>query len=187
MRIVVGLSGGSGSIYTLALLQILRAQGIETHLVASEMGVKVAFHECGLTEAELREMCDVWHENRNMGATIASGSFKVDGMAVVPCSMKTLASIACGYADSLLTRAADVCIKERRRLVLLVREMPFSSIHLENMLRLSNQGVIILPACPAFYNHPKDLSDIVSFVTGKVMDQLSIENQAYRRWEGEFE
>ncbi len=186
MKICVGLSGGSGAIYTLALLQMLRGMDIETHLVASEMGLKVAQHECGVTEDELRGMCDVWHENKNLGATLASGSFKTDGMVVAPCSMKTLSSVANGYSDGLLTRAADVCIKERRRLVLLVREMPYSSIHLENMLRLSNQGVVILPASPGFYNHPKELSDIVAFVAGKMLDALGIENQSYARWEGDF-
>ena len=187
MQIIVGLSGGSGAIYTLALLQMLRAAGVTTHLVASEMGVKVAHHECGVDVAELKAMCDVWHDNGNLGATIASGSFKTDGMVVTPCSMKTLAALAGGLSDSLLTRAADVCIKERRRLVLLVREMPYSSIHLENMLRLSDRGVVILPASPGFYHHPEDLSDIVAFVAGKMMDQLGVENTAYRRWEGEFE
>ncbi len=186
MRIVVGLSGASGSIYTLALLQMLKTQGIETHLVASEMGLKVTEHECAVTEEDLQGMCDVYHSNQNLGATIASGSFKTDGMAIIPCSMKTLSAIAAGYADGLLTRAADVCIKERRPLVLVVREMPFSSTHLENMLRLSNKGVVILPACPGFYNHPEDLSDIVAFVAGKTMDQLGIENENYRRWDGDF-
>ncbi len=185
-RIVVGLSGGSGSIYTLALLRLCRNLDVETHLVASEMGLRVTEHECGIDEEELRGMCDVWYDNDNLGATIASGSYYTDGMVIAPCSMKTLAAVAAGYADGLLTRAADVCIKEHRKLVLLVREMPYSSIHLENMLRLSNKGVIILPASPGFYNHPEDLSDIVAFVAGKILDQLGIENNAYQRWGGDF-
>ncbi len=186
MRIILGITGGSGSIYALAALRLLKNLGVETHVVASDMGLAVLEHECGVDEAELRGYCDVYHDNHNLGATIASGSFKTDGMAVAPCSMRTLAAIAGGYSDGLLTRAADVCIKERRRLVLLVREMPFSSVHLENMLKLSNKGVTILPACPGFYNHPQDLSDIVEFVAGKTLDQLGIENEAYERWKGEF-
>lgn len=185
-RIIVGLSGGSGSIYTLAFLKLCRGLDVETHLVASDMGLRVTEHECGVDADELRGMCDVWHDNDNLGATIASGSFHTDGMVITPCSMKTLAAVAGGYADGLLTRAADVCIKEHRKLVLLVREMPYSSIHLENMLRLSNKGVVILPASPGFYNHPEDLSDIVAFVAGKMLDQLGIENTVYRRWEGDF-
>lgn len=185
MRITVGLSGGSGAIYTLALLQYLKELGIESNLVASEMGLQVMAHECGVEEAELRGLCDVYHENKNLGATIASGSYRTDGMAVVPCSMKTLAGIACGYSDTLLTRAADVCIKEGRRLVLVVRETPFSPIHLENMLKLSRLGVVILPACPAFYNHPRTLSDTVNFMAGKILDQLRIEHDSYKRWDGD--
>ena len=186
MRILVGISGGSGSIYALALLQFLQQLGVESHVVASHMGLRVLEHECGVTEEELRGYCDVYHENDNLAASVASGSYGLNGMAVAPCSMKSLADIAAGHSGNLLTRAADVCIKERRRLVLLVREMPYSSIHLENMLRLSNQGVVILPASPAFYNHPQDVSDMVSFVAGKLLDQLGIENDAYRRWKGEF-
>lgn len=185
MKIIVGISGGSGAIYALAFLQQLQALGAESHLVVSNMGLKVLQHECGLTEQELQGMCSVYHHNDNLAATIASGSVKTQGMVVAPCSMNTLASIAMGHSHSLLTRAADVCIKERRKLVLLVREMPYSSIHLENMLKLANQGVTILPASPGFYQHPKDLADLVGFVAGKMLDQLGIENECYARWEGD--
>ena len=164
MKIAVGLSGGSGAIYALALLQYLGELGAERHLVASRMGLKVLEHECGVTEEELKGYCE---------------------FSVVPCSMKTLAGVAGGYSDTLLGRAADVCIKERRRLVLVVRETPLSPIHLENMLKLSRMGVIILPACPAFYNHPRDLSDMVQFMAGKILDQLGISHQVYKRWNGE--
>lgn len=186
MRITVGISGGSGAIYALALLRALRDLGIETHLVTSTMGERVMEHECGVTPEELRGYADVWHDNANLGATIASGSFHADGMAVVPCSMKTLAAIAHGYSDNLLTRAADVNLKERRRLVLVPREMPFSPLHLENMLKLANMGAVMLPPCPAFYNHPQDLADIVQFVAGKILDQLGIEHSLYTRWNGDF-
>ena len=186
MKIAVGLSGGSGAIYTLALLNYLGELGVERHLVASRMGLKVMEHECGVDEAELRRCCEVYHDNENLGAVLASGSARLDGMAVVPCSMKTLAGIACGYSDTLLTRAADVCIKERRRLVLVVRETPLSPIHLENMLKLSQMGVTILPASPGFYNHPRELSDIVRFMAGKILDQLGLAHDVYQRWKGEM-
>lgn len=185
MKIAVGLTGGSGAIYTLALLQYLGTLGIERHLVASELGLRVMEHECGVGTAELETYCEVFHDNRDLGATLASGSFRIDGMAVVPCSMKTLAGVASGYSDTLLTRAADVCLKERRKLVLVVRETPFSPIHLENMLKLARLGVVILPACPAFYNHPRDLGDMVTFMAGKILDQLGIEHEVYERWNGE--
>lgn len=187
MKIAVGLSGGSGAIYTLALLQYLGGLGAERHLVSTQMGLKVMEHECGVTEQELRGYCDYYHDNQNLGAVLASGSAQLDGMAVVPCSMKTLAGIAGGYSDSLLTRAADVCIKERRRLVLAVRETPLSPIHLENMLKLARMGVVILPACPGFYSHPRELGDIVRFMAGKLLDQLGIANEVYPRWSGEDE
>ncbi len=186
MKIAVGLSGGSGAIYTLALLQYLQELGVERHLVASEMGLAVMEHECGVTKEELRAYCEVFHDNRNLGATLASGSAPLDGMVVVPCSMKTLAGISCGYSESLLLRAADVCIKERRKLVLVTRETPLSPIHLENMLRLSKLGVVILPASPAFYNHPQNLGDMVQFMAGKILDQLGISHNVYRRWNGEM-
>ena len=185
MKIAVGLTGGSGAIYALALLQYLGELGAERHLVASRMGLKVMEHECGVTVEELRGYCEVFHDNGHLGAVLASGSAGLDGMAVVPCSMKTLAAIAGGYSDSLLTRTADVCIKERRRLVLAVRETPLSPVHLENMLKLSRLGVVILPACPGFYNHPRDLGDVVRFMAGKVLDQLGLEHEVYQRWNGE--
>lgn len=185
MRITVGITGGSGSIYALALLKLLRSLNVETHLVVSTMGEKVTKHECGVSIEELKEYCDVFYENDNIGAAIASGSFKSDGMVIVPCSMKTLSSVANGYSETLLTRAADVCIKEQRRLLMVVREMPLSPIHLENMLKLSKMGVVIMPASPAFYTHPQDISDMVKFVAGRVLDQLKIEHEIMERWNGE--
>jgi 4-hydroxy-3-polyprenylbenzoate decarboxylase len=185
VKIVVGVTGGSGAIYALALLRFLRDLGVESHLVVSDSGARVVEHECGVPLQELRESCDVFHENDNIGATIASGSYRVDGMAVVPCSMKTLSAVANGYSASLLARAADVCLKERRPLVMVVRETPYSVVHLENMLRLSRAGAVILPASPAFYNHPRSLADIVGFMAGKILDQLGIEHEGYQRWNGE--
>lgn len=185
MRIAVGISGGSGAIYALALLQYLGQLGVERHVVVSHMGGRVMHHECGLEPAELRDYCEVLHDNENLGATIASGSFPCDGMAVVPCSMKTMATVAGGCSDTLLGRAADVCLKEQRRLVLVVREMPYSLIHLENMTRAARAGAVILPASPAFYNHPKSLEDIVAFTAGKILDQLRVPNEVYKRWDGD--
>jgi 4-hydroxy-3-polyprenylbenzoate decarboxylase len=187
MRIIVGVTGGSGAIYALALLRFLRKLNVESHLVVSDMGARVMEHECGAELAELRELCDVFHPNDNLAASVASGSFQTDGMVVVPCSMKTLSAVANGYSASLLLRAADVCLKERRALVMVVREMPYSVIHLENMLKLARIGVAVLPASPAFYNHPQNLGDIVNFVVGKILDQLKIEHEIYTRWNGECE
>ncbi|MDR0621734.1 MAG: UbiX family flavin prenyltransferase [Deltaproteobacteria bacterium] len=185
MRIAVGITGGSGAIYGLALLKALAALGHESHLVVSEMGAKVMLHECGVGLEDLRGYAHKAYENGDLAASLASGSYPIDGMAIVPCSMKTLSLIASGASNSLLARAADVAIKERRTLVVVPREMPFSPIHLENMLKLSRLGVIALPPCPAFYHHPQDLSDLVMFVVGKILDQLRIEHNLYQRWQGE--
>jgi 4-hydroxy-3-polyprenylbenzoate decarboxylase len=182
MRIIVGISGGSGAIYALGILEALRELNIETHLVVSNMGEYVINHECGVTLDELKEMANYYYENHDLAAKISSGSFKTDGMIIVPCSMKTLAGITMGYSDSLLTRAADVCIKDKRNLVILPRETPLSSIHLENMLKLSNLGVTIMPPTPGFYNHPQDLSDIVTSIVGRSLDQLGIEHNLLHRW-----
>lgn len=182
MKIIVGISGGSGAIYALGILRALKDLDIETHLVISTMGEYVVKHECDVNLDELIEMADYYHENYNLAAPIASGSFKTDGMIIVPCSMKTLSAITYGYSDSLLTRAADVCIKDKRRLVVLPRETPLSSIHLENMLKLSNLGVTIMPPTPGFYNHPQDLNDIVTSIVGRSLDQLGIEHNLLKRW-----
>ncbi len=182
MNIIVGISGGSGAIYAVALLKYLREFGVTTHLVASKMGANVMEQECGVSLAELEGMADYFYDNDNFNAPIASGSAKMDGMVVAPCSMKTLASIANGIADSLLTRAADVTIKEQRKLVLLAREMPLSQIHLENMLSLAKQGVVIMPPAPPFYQHPETISDLVAEVVGRTMDQLGVPNDLVRRW-----
>ncbi|RKD31658.1 UbiX family flavin prenyltransferase [Thermohalobacter berrensis] len=182
MRITVGISGGSGAIYGVGLLKVLNELGIETHLVVSDMGEYVVEHECGIKLDELKELATYFHDNRNLAAPIASGSFKTDGMVIIPCSMKTLASIANGITDNLLTRAADVTIKERRRLVLVPRETPLSVIHLENMLKLAKAGVVVLPAAPGFYNHPQTIGDIVSIIVGRTLDQLGIEHNLMKRW-----
>lgn len=185
MKIVVGVSGGSGSIYAISLLKALKELGIETHLVVSSMGEYVTEHETGIKLEELKAMATHYHDNKNFAASIASGSFKVDGMVVLPCSMKTLSSVANGFSDNLLTRACDVSIKEGRKLILVPRETPLSPIHLENMLKLSRMGVVIFPPSPGFYNHPETLEDIVINLTGRVLDMLSIDNNLVNRWKGQ--
>lgn len=184
MRLIVGVTGGSGAIYAVALLKILQELNIETHLVVSKTGARVVEHECGVTLEELKNMATYYHDQDNVGASIASGSFKTDGMIIVPCSMKTVASITHGFSESLVTRAADVIIKEKRKLVLIPRETPLSPIHLENMLKLSNMGVTIMPASPEFYSHPQSISDIVSSIVGRALDQFDIEHNLLKRWEG---
>lgn len=184
MKVVVGVSGGSGSIYAISLLKALKELNIETHLVVSTMGEYVTEHECGVSLEELKSMATYYHDNKNLAAPIASGSFKVDKMIVIPCSMKTLSSVAHGYSDSLLSRACDVTIKEGRKLILVPRETPLSPIHLENMLKLSKIGVTIFPLSPGFYNHPQTIEDIVINMTGRLLDALGIDNDLVNRWKG---
>lgn len=181
-RIIVGVTGGSCAIYGIGLLKVLQQSDIETHLVISTMGEYVVNHECGMNLEELKNLATVYYENTNLAAPIASGSFKTDGMIIIPCSMRTLAAVAHGISDTLLTRAADVVIKEGRRLVVVPRETPFSVIHLENMLKLAKLGVRILPASPGFYHQPHSIEDIVSIMVGKALDQLEIEHNLYKRW-----
>lgn len=184
MKIVVGISGGSGSIYAIALLKALKELNVETHLVVSTMGEYVTEHECGVNLEELKSLATYYHDNKNFAAPISSGSFKVDKMIVLPCSMKTLSSVAYGFSDSLIARACDVTLKENRKLILVPRETPLSSIHLENMLKLSRMGVTIFPLSPGFYNHPETIEDIVFNMTGRLLDALGIDNSLVKRWDG---
>lgn len=182
MKIVVGITGGSCAIYGVGLLKVLQALDIETHLVVSTMGEYVVKHECGMELEELKELASFYYDNRNLAASISSGSFKTDGMIIVPCSMRTLAAVAHGISDNLLTRAADVTIKEGRKLVIVPRETPLSVIHLENMLKLAKLGVKILPASPGFYHHPETIEDIVSIMVGRTLDQMGIDHSLLKRW-----
>ena len=184
MKVVVGVSGGSGAIYGVALLKILREFNIETHLVVSTMGEYVTNHECGVDLEQLKGLATYYHDNKNLAAPIASGSFKTDAMVIVPCSMKSVAAVANGMSDNLLTRAADVTIKENRKLIVVPRETPLSQIHLENMLKLSKIGVTVMPPSPGFYNHPQDIGDIVSGIVARILDQLGIEHNLIERWNG---
>jgi len=174
MKIVVGISGGSGAIYGISVLKALKELGVENPFGGNDNGEQVAKQECGVTLEEFKSLATYYHDNKNFFAPIASGSYKVDGMVVVPCSMKTLSAVANGYSDSLLTRACDVTIKERRRLVLVTRETPLSPVHLENMLKLSRMGVTIFPPAPGFYSNPKTIEEMVIQITGRILDQLGI-------------
>lgn len=185
MKVVVGISGGSGAIYGVSLLKALKELGIETHLVVSTMGEYVTEHECGVSLEQLKGLATYYHDNKNFAAPIASGSFKVDKTIIVPCSMKTLSGIANGFSDSLLSRACDVAIKERRPLIIVPRETPLSPIHLENMLKLANMGITIFPPSPGFYNHPETIEDIVLNMTGRLLDMLGIDNDLVSRWKGQ--
>ncbi len=183
MRIVVGMTGGSCTLYGVGLLKALEQLNIETHLIVSRMGEQVLNHECGLSLKELQAMATRSYDITDLGAAVSSGSFKTDGMVVIPCSMNTLAAVAGGVSSNLIQRAADVTIKERRRLVLVPREMPLSPIHLENMLKLSRLGVTIMPASPGFYHKPQTIGDLVEIMVGRTLDQLGIEGNLFKRWE----
>lgn len=182
-RLVVGVSGASGSLLALDVLRELRRLGgWETHVVVSESALLTLRHELPDCEDELRSLADFCHANDRMCAPIASGSFKTAGMVVVPCSMKTLAGINSGYSENLLLRAADVTLKERRPLVLAVRETPLSPIHLRNMTELSAIGAVIMPPMMTFYSRPESIQDMVRHFTGKILDCFGIEADCYRRW-----
>jgi len=186
-RIIVGISGSSSPIYGIQTLKALSAMpGIETHLVLSEgahLSIKYEAPEWQIPDIEA--MADIVHDPRNMAAAISSGSFKTDGMVIVPCSMKTLAALAHSYNSDLIVRAADVCLKERRRLVVVARETPLHRGHLLNMLAVTDMGGVILPPIPGFYTQPKSISDIVNHTVGKVLDLLGVENDEFKRWTGE--
>jgi 4-hydroxy-3-polyprenylbenzoate decarboxylase/2,5-furandicarboxylate decarboxylase 2 len=185
-RLVVAITGASGAVYGVRMLQALAAlDGWQTHLVCSPSGLLTAHHELGLQRPQLEAMADVVHNVRDIGATIASGSFRCDGMVVAPCSMRTLAAIATGLADNLVTRAADVMLKERRRLVLLARETPFHLVHLRNMTTVTEMGAIVLPPVPAFYTHPRSVDDIVDHTVGRVLDLFDVPHDGLvDRWPG---
>lgn len=183
-RMIVGISGASGAIYGLRCLQVLRELGVETHLVISKSGVLTIEQELKIPVAEVRALADHVHAPGNIGATCASGSFQTLGMIVAPCSMRSLAEIATGVTSSLLTRAAEVVLKERRRLVLLAREAPLTNTHLRNMLSVSEMGGIIMPPVPAFYTHPASLDEMVDHTVGRALDLFGLETGRVRRWAG---
>lgn len=189
-RYIVGITGASGSIYGVRLMEELLKRNHEIHLVLTNNGEKVLSYELRKDLKSIIEELKIFneklliHDINNLFAPIASGSFKVDGMVIIPCSMSTLAEVSSGVSKNLLGRAADVCIKEKRNLILVPRETPLSPIHLRNMLYLSEIGVKILPAMPGFYHHPESIDDIVNSIVGRVLDGLGIENTLYSKWCG---
>ena len=185
MRLVVAITGASGVVYGIRMLEVLKELGVETHLIMSEWGAKNIKIETDKPADYVRSLATKCYEDDNMAAPMSSGSFKTDGMAIVPCSMKTLASIANAFDDSLVSRAAGVCIKEQRKLVLVPREAPLSKIHLDNMCKLADSGAVILPAMPGFYHRPKTMDDLIDHVVGKVLDQFNIDHGLFRRWGGQ--
>jgi flavin prenyltransferase len=183
-RLIVAITGATGTIFGVRLLRMLRDSGIETHLVLSKWGARTLVHETPHTVEEVHRLASHVYPPTDQTAPISSGSFTTMGMIVVPCSMRTLAAIAHGLADNLIHRAADVVLKERRRLVLVVREAPFSAIHLENMLALTRMGAVICPPTPAFYTRPRTLDDLVDYTVARLLDQVDIHVATDKRWAG---
>jgi 4-hydroxy-3-polyprenylbenzoate decarboxylase len=180
-KVIVGITGSSGSILGIRMLEALKAAGVETHLVMSEFAEKVVEHETDYKADDVKKLAAKVYESRDFFAPIASGSFRTDGMIVIPCSMKTLGGIASGYTNNLLLRAADVTLKEKRKLVLVTRETPLNLIHLKNMERVTLAGAVVLPPMLTFYSKPKGIDDMVRYVIGKALDQFGIEFD-YKRW-----
>lgn len=185
MRLIVGMTGATGAVFGVRLLEALAGlPDVETHLVLSRWARTTIELETSRSVAEVSALADVTHRPDDVGATISSGSFRTDGMVIVPCSMKTLAGIRAGCADGLLGRAADVVLKERRPLVLVPRETPLSEIHLENMLALARKGVQMVPPMPAFYHHPQSVDDLVGHLTARILDQFGLSVPDAKRWDG---
>ncbi len=184
MDLIVGISGATGSIYGIRLLQLLRAKGVNTHLIITATSRKIIVEETAYKVEEVEALASAVYDEGDLEAPISSGSFRTGGMVIVPCSMKTLSGIAHSYNANLLIRAADVTLKERRRLILVVRETPLHSGHLELMLKASHLGAVILPPMPAFYGRPRTIEDLVDHTVGKVLDLLGMDHHLYKRWGG---
>jgi 4-hydroxy-3-polyprenylbenzoate decarboxylase len=182
MRLVVGITGSTGIIYGIKMLESLKRLKIEIHLIMSEWAKKCLVLETKYDLKYVKSLAGGYSDDSNMAASVSSGTYKTDGMIVIPCSMKTLSAIANGYDETLVARAAGVTIKESRKLVLVTRETPFSSIHLENMLKLARIGVVILPPIPGFYNKPKTIDDLVNHTIGKCLDQFDMDHKLFKRW-----
>ena len=183
--IIIAITGASGVIYGVELLKALKQLKIETGLLISNPAKIVIEYELEESVEEIKSLADHYFESEEIDSSVNSGSFKFDSAVIIPCSMKTVSAIANGYASNSITRLADVALKERRTLVLVPRETPLRDVHLENMLRISKEGGIILPAMPAFYHDPKDISDMTNFIVGKVLDVLKIDKDMFKRWEKE--
>jgi 4-hydroxy-3-polyprenylbenzoate decarboxylase len=185
-RLVIGMTGATGAVFGVRLLEVLADSDVETHLVISKWAQRTIEHETSKTLEAVCGLATAVHGPGNMGARISSGSFHTDGMVVVPCSMRTVAAIAHGQGDHLVHRAADVILKERRKLVLVARETPLNDIHLENLLKLSRMGVTVLPPMPAFYNFPETLDDMVNHIVMRILDQFDISLDLFKRWDGQM-
>jgi len=185
-RLVIAITGASGAVYGIRMLELLsQVDDWESHLVISPSGLMTATHELELDRAQIEGLADVVHNVRDIGASIASGSFQCNGMVIAPCSMRTLAAVAHGLSDNLITRAADVMLKERRRLVLVARETPLNLAHLRNMVAVTELGAIVAPPVPAFYNQPSAIDDIVNHTVGRILDLFEVEHSGLlQRWEG---
>ena len=184
-RMIVGMTGATGAVFGVELLRRLRqCSDVQTHLVLSRWARATLNLETGLSAGDVAGLADVVYSWDDQAAAISSGSYRVEGMVIVPCSMKTLAGIRTGYADGLIARAADVTLKERRRLVLVPRETPLSEVHLDNMLALARMGASIVPPMPAFYNHPASIDDLVDHIVTRILDQFDIESPGAKRWTG---
>lgn len=185
MKIVIGITGATGTIYAVKLLEALKdMEHIDTHLIMSTWAIKNLEIETDYSLDYVKSLVTIVHDNQNLGASISSGSFLTDGMIILPCSMKTLSSIANGYDDNLISRAANVMIKENRKLILCPRETPLSVIHLENMLKLSRLGVKMIPPMPAFYSKPESIEDIINHTVMKILDQFGVDYDKCKRWRG---
>ena len=184
MKIIVGITGATGTIIGVRTLQLLKESGVETHLVISKWGARTLLHETPFDLDHVKSLATTAYGESDQGAAISSGSFVTGGMIAAPCSARTLAAIAHGQGDNLIHRAADVILKERRKLVLMVRESPLNDIHLENMLKLSRMGVVIIPPLPAFYNHPQSIDDMVSHIVMRALDQFGLHTDVVTRWDG---
>jgi polyprenyl P-hydroxybenzoate/phenylacrylic acid decarboxylase-like protein len=184
-RLIVAMTGATGSIYGLRILEALRRKGgWETHLIVSDAGMLNAWQEYRLARKDITKLADVVHSVRDVGATISSGSFITAGMVIAPCSMKTLAAVANGFSDNLISRAADVVLKERRRLVLITREAPLNLAHIRNMASVTEMGGVIFPPVPAFYSRAKTIDDLVNHTVGRVLDLFGVEHAGIQRWQG---
>lgn len=185
-KTIVAITGATGVIYGVNLAQMLHSSGCEVHMVVSNWGAQTLSHEMGLTVENLKRFAFRVYNSKDMSAEISSGSYPIDNMVIAPCSMASLAAIATGVGTNLIHRAADVILKERKKLVLIPREAPLSQIHLKNMLDLTNMGVCIMPPVPAFYNHPKTVDDIVNHTLHRVLDQIGIQHPSAQRWDGKM-
>ncbi len=187
MRLVIAITGSSGAVYGVRLLEVCRRLKVETELIVSKSAETLLSQELGKGVRDIKKLATRSYSPDNLMAPMSSGSYQVDGMAVVPCSMKTLGEIANGISHDLITRAADVTLKQNRKLVLVPRETPLNLIHLENMVRVKRAGAIVLPAAPAFYQKPEKISDLVDFIVGRVLEMFNVKHELYRPWSGSVE